>query len=60
MMKGGIILGKLEFLFNPISIGLMKVRNRIVMPPMCSRLATPEGYITKEQVDYYVAGPKAV
>jgi len=51
-------LGKLEFLFSPASIGLMKVRNRIVMPPMCSRLATPEGYVTKEQVDYYATRAK--
>jgi 2,4-dienoyl-CoA reductase-like NADH-dependent reductase (Old Yellow Enzyme family)/thioredoxin reductase len=42
-------------LFQSIYIGKVKVRNRIVMPPMCSRLSTPEGYVTKEQVDYYAA-----
>lgn len=48
-------MGGLSHLFQSIYIGKVKVRNRIVMPPMCSRLSTPEGYVTKEQVDYYAA-----
>lgn len=54
--KAGVFPGaSLSCLFQPIHIGKVKVRNRIVMPPMCSRLSTPEGYVTKEQVDYYAA-----
>jgi 2,4-dienoyl-CoA reductase-like NADH-dependent reductase (Old Yellow Enzyme family)/thioredoxin reductase len=44
---------KLSNLFSPISIGKLQVKNRVVLPPMCTRIATHEGYVTKELVDYY-------
>ena len=44
----------LDSLFSPISIGSLRIQNRIVMPPMATNFATPEGYVTDQQIDYYV------
>jgi len=42
-------------LLEPIQVGTMSLRNRTVMPPMCSRLAAPDGSVTQRMIDYYVA-----
>jgi 2,4-dienoyl-CoA reductase-like NADH-dependent reductase (Old Yellow Enzyme family) len=42
-------------LFSPVTIGGMEVPNRVVMPPMTTRLADPEGYVTDALVAYYKA-----
>ena len=48
----------LDRLFSPISIGSLKLANRIVMPPMATNFASPEGYVTEKQIDYYVERAK--
>ncbi|MEK7848790.1 MAG: FAD-dependent oxidoreductase, partial [Chloroflexota bacterium] len=40
-------------LFSPIRIGTMTLENRIVMPPMVSRMGAPDGGVTDCLVDYY-------
>jgi len=35
-------------LFEPIKIGKLNLKNRIVMAPMCSRLPTADGEVTPE------------
>lgn len=40
-------------LLEPVKVGTMSLRNRIVMPPMCTRLAAPDGSVTKRMIDYY-------
>jgi len=45
----------LERLFSPVSISRLSLPNRIVMPPMATEFATPEGYATQRQIDYYLA-----
>ncbi len=42
-------------LFSPIDIRGLKLKNRIVMPPMASYTGTEEGYITPETSEYYRA-----
>ena len=42
-------------LFEPIALRGVDVPNRIVMPSMTTRLATPEGVVTPELIRYYVA-----
>ncbi|MFC1944635.1 FAD-dependent oxidoreductase [Chloroflexota bacterium] len=42
-----------ERLFQPIRIGQMELKNRIVMPGMGTNLATEDGFITQESNDYY-------
>lgn len=49
---------RLDSLFSPISIGPLKLENRIVMPPMATNYATPEGYATDRQIAYYVERAK--
>jgi len=40
-------------LFSPSTIGGVEIRNRVVLPSMTTRLATPSGEITPELVSYY-------
>ena len=40
-------------LLQPIKIGPLSLRNRIVMPPMCSRLAGSDGSVTQKMIAYY-------
>jgi 2,4-dienoyl-CoA reductase-like NADH-dependent reductase (Old Yellow Enzyme family) len=42
-------------LFSPVTIGGIEVPNRVVMPPMTTRLADPEGYVTDALIAYYKA-----
>jgi 2,4-dienoyl-CoA reductase-like NADH-dependent reductase (Old Yellow Enzyme family)/thioredoxin reductase len=44
----------LDALFSPFSIGTLKMQNRIVMPPMATNYASPEGFATDRQAAYYV------
>jgi 2,4-dienoyl-CoA reductase-like NADH-dependent reductase (Old Yellow Enzyme family)/thioredoxin reductase len=44
----------LDKLFSPFSIGSLQLQNRIVMPPMGTNFATPEGFVTERQIAYYV------
>jgi 2,4-dienoyl-CoA reductase-like NADH-dependent reductase (Old Yellow Enzyme family) len=45
----------MNILLTPARIGGVEMRNRIVMPPMTTRLADPEGYVTDETMAYYMA-----
>ena len=42
-------------LLTPAHIGAVEMKNRIVMPPMTTRLADAEGYVTDDTVNYYMA-----
>lgn len=48
----------LDKLFSPFSIGTLELKNRIVMPPMGTNFATPEGFMTERQIAYYVERAK--
>src|SRR5919107_951658 len=45
----------MEVLFSPVIVGGAEIRNRFVMPPMTTRLADPEGYVTDVLIAYYKA-----
>jgi len=45
-------------LFTPIKIGTMKVKNRIVMAPMGTNYATPDGKVTEKLMNYIVSRSK--
>ncbi|UCE43800.1 MAG: NADH:flavin oxidoreductase [Candidatus Bathyarchaeota archaeon] len=47
-------------LLDPIEIGLLRLKNRIVMPPMATGLATTEGAVTDELIKHYVRRAKAL
>lgn len=42
-----------ENLFLPINVGTLQLKNRIVMAPMCTGLAGPDGSVTERLIDYY-------
>ncbi len=45
----------MNILLTPARIGSLDVPNRIVMPPMTTRTADEEGYVTEDTVAYYRA-----
>jgi len=40
-------------LLEPLKIGPLKLRNRMVMPPMATGFSTPEGEVTEKLVNHY-------
>ena len=45
----------MNILLTPARIGSVEIPNRIVMPPMTTRTADAEGYVTDDSVAYYLA-----
>ena len=45
----------MNILLTPARIGPVEVKNRIVMPPMTTRIADEEGFITEDSIAYYMA-----
>jgi 2,4-dienoyl-CoA reductase-like NADH-dependent reductase (Old Yellow Enzyme family) len=45
----------MSILFTPKRIGGIEIRNRVVMPPMTTRLADVDGYVTPASVAYFRA-----
>jgi len=41
-------------LLEPVRVGTMSLRNRIVMPPMEARLNRPDGSVSRAMIDHYV------
>lgn len=40
-------------IYEEIQVGSMRVPNRIVVAPFCTRLADPDGFVTPELIDYW-------
>ncbi len=45
----------MNILLTPARIGPVDIKNRIVMPPMTTRTADAEGFVTDDSVAYYMA-----
>jgi dimethylglycine catabolism A len=45
----------MNILLTPAWIGSVEIKNRIVMPPMTTRTADEEGFITEDSIAYYMA-----
>jgi 2,4-dienoyl-CoA reductase-like NADH-dependent reductase (Old Yellow Enzyme family) len=45
----------MNVLLTPARIGTVEIRNRIVMPPMTTRLSDEDGHVTDDTVNYYMA-----
>ncbi len=45
----------MNILLTPARIGSVEIKNRIVMPPMTTRTADEEGFITDDSIAYYMA-----
>ena len=44
-----------NILLTPAWIGPVEIKNRIVMPPMTTRTADAEGFVTDDSIAYYMA-----
>jgi 2,4-dienoyl-CoA reductase-like NADH-dependent reductase (Old Yellow Enzyme family) len=53
--SGAARKSEVDALSSPVIIGGVEIRNRVVMPPMTTRLADDEGYVTDALVAYYRA-----
>ena len=45
----------MNILLTPARIGGVEIKNRIVMPPMTTRLADRGGFVTEDTINYYMA-----
>ena len=45
----------MNILLTPACIGPVEIKNRIVMPPMTTRTADAEGFVTDDSIAYYMA-----
>ncbi len=45
----------MNILLTPARIGPVEIRNRIVMPPMTTRTADADGFVTEDTIAYYTA-----
>ena len=44
---------RLQKLFEPTKIGIMTVKNRMVMAPMETNFGSADGFVTSTLIDYY-------
>ena len=44
---------KFKHIFSPLKVGNITIKNRIELAPACHMLASPEGYVTNEMIEYY-------
>ena len=51
-------MGYQGVLFSPIKIGIVTLRNRMVMAPMATGFGTADGQVTDRQIRYYVERAK--
>jgi len=58
LLRIGPMSARLEHLFEPIRIGAMELRNRLVMSPMETQYGAPGGIPTQRTIDYYVERAK--
>ena len=47
------MMKKYKNVFKPITIKGVEFKNRIEVAPMVPCMATPEGWVTKELIDFY-------
>jgi len=47
-----------KHLLLPVKIGRMELKNRCVVPPMGTNYANPDGTVSQQMIDYYVARAK--
>jgi len=47
-----ILMAEFEKLFEPIKIDTMDLKNRIVMPPFCTKFSNRDGSVTERLVNF--------
>jgi len=51
-------MSKLEYIFQPIQVKDVIIRNRVVMAPMNNDYASPKGEVTSQVIDYFAERAK--
>ncbi len=51
-------MSEFSYLFQPIRIGTLELKNRIVMAPMGTTFWGVNGEVTDRVIDYYIARAK--
>jgi 2,4-dienoyl-CoA reductase-like NADH-dependent reductase (Old Yellow Enzyme family)/thioredoxin reductase len=51
----GYSMNDYSHVFSPFRVGNTEIKNRIETPPMLSCLATMDGFVTREMIDFYQA-----
>jgi 2,4-dienoyl-CoA reductase-like NADH-dependent reductase (Old Yellow Enzyme family)/thioredoxin reductase len=51
-------MNRFDSLFSPFRIGKLDLKNRIVMPPMATNFADPDGSVNNRHIAYYVSRAK--
>ncbi len=46
-------MGELKLLFEPLEINGLRLRNRVVMAPMCTQYSDADGCVTEKMIGYY-------
>ncbi len=49
----GLTTNMLDSLFDPVTVGGLDLPNRVVMPPMVTRFASEDGYVTDRSREYF-------
>jgi 2,4-dienoyl-CoA reductase-like NADH-dependent reductase (Old Yellow Enzyme family) len=44
---------KYKHVFSSFRIGNVEIKNRIQDPPMLSCMAAPDGFVTREMIEFY-------
>lgn len=58
--KNGVVDEVMPSLADPIRLGTLELKNRIVMPPMATDKATEKGEVTEKQIKHYKEHCKSV
>ncbi|HEY49515.1 MAG TPA: FAD-dependent oxidoreductase [Dehalococcoidia bacterium] len=51
-------MAKLKKLLEPVKIGKLELKNRMIMPAICSKFGTEFGAVSDQLIDYYVERAK--
>ena len=46
-------MAQYENVFSPFRFGNVEVKNRVETPPMLACMATPDGFVTREMIEFY-------
>lgn len=56
--KDDFFMSKYELLFSPLKINQTEVKNRMIMSPMSTNFATPDGFVTDALIHHYASRAK--
>ena len=49
------MMAEYKNVFSPLRFGNVEIKNRIATPPMLAGMASPDGFVTREMIEFYQA-----